>query len=310
MVHNDSMGDGRTVRYNRYTAAGCTGTWGGSAEVLPRTVNYSAAYPAVSVDQNDKPYVTWSQSLAARISPFPPCGSSKCAANTHCYTLGKICIPDYGQHFSRRKSGVFGKGNWTSPFEISTGIKGNNFAHHGAIFALSSTSVHAVWMHGDPSRNIYYAQYDGTKWSKPEFTGIGAHMADVAVDAKEVHAFSNNARYSSRPVSPMSGAKWASVTKLGGASVINFVRLKLASSGRLHAVWNDGYRIRYSMTDAAGKWLASKYISPSGQSAHEPWVDVDPTGTAHIIWTECTKPACKDEHGAVYYLKTRYSEIP
>ena len=309
LVHNDSMGDNRHVHYNRYTASGCNGAWGTAAEVLPRTPAYSAAYPSVSLDSAGKPYVTWIQSLAQRISPFPPCGSAKCAANTHCYQGSNICIPDYSQNFSRRKSGVFGKGNWTTPEVISTGIPGNMFAHHGAIHVRSATSVHAVWLHGDPQRLIYYSRHDGASWSKPEYTGLGGHVADVQVTATAIHIFTNRAQLATRPLSAAVGSKWTQVN-VGSGAVINFIRLQQDGAGRLHAVWNDSYRVAYAVTDAKGKWSAPKYISPAGRQIHEPWMDVDSKGCAHFIWTDCTKPGCTDEFGAVYYRKTRYTDLP
>ena len=309
LVHNDSMGDGRHVHYNRYTATGCSGAWGAAAEVLPRTPAYSAAYPSVTLDPTGIPHVTWSQSLAKRINPFPPCGSAKCTTNTHCYAGSNICIPDYSQNYSRRKSGVFGKGNWTTPEVISKGIPGAMFAHHGAIYARSAKSLHAVWLHGDPKRQIYYSRHDGTGWSKPEFTGLTAHVADVQVTTKAVYVFSNKAQLAARPLSAAVGSKWT-VTNVGSGAVINFIRLQQDGSGRLHAVWNDGYRVAYAMTDAQGKWRPPRYVSPAKGQGHEPWMDVDTNGCAHIIWTDCTKPGCTGEFGAVHYRKVRYSDLP
>lgn len=312
LAHNDGGADARHVHYNVYDASGCGGKWNTKAEVLPRTQNFSAAYAAVSVDENDAPYITWSQSLSKRVSPFPPCDSSgKCsAAHTHCYPLQKICVPDYQQHFSRRQGGAWGSGKWTKPVNIAAGAPGAVFSHHGAIFAQHSTRVHAVWMHGDPQREIYYSQFDGTKWSKPEFTHMGGHVADVQADKSTVYVFSNRALFATRPVSPFSGAKWSSITTIGSGTVINFIKLKLDTSGLLHAVWNSNYRVMYSATDAKGKWQPAKALSPSGQSAHEPSLDVDSQGFVHIVWTQCTSPSCAGEFGSVWYLKTKYSQLP
>ena len=309
LAHNNGMGDGRQVHYNRYTATGCGGAWGAAAEVLPRIPAYSAAYPSVSLDPGGKPYVTWSQSLAPRITPFPPCGSAKCAKDTHCYQGSNICIPDYSQNFSRRKSGVFGKGNWTTPEVISTGIPGAMFAHHGAIFVRSTSSVHAVWLHGDPKRQIYYSRHDGSSWSKPEYTGLTAHVADIQVDNQAIYVLSNTAALATRPLSAAVGSKWTKVT-VGSGAVINFIRLQQDGAGRLHAVWNDKYRVAYAMTDSKGKWLAPKVVSPANRQIHEPWMDVDKNGCAHIIWTDCTKPKCTDEFGAVHHRKIRYKDLP
>jgi hypothetical protein len=264
------------------------------------------------VDENDNPYFTYSQSQAVRQNPFPDCGAGgACGPNEHCYSSNPgICIPDYEQHFSWRTGGAFGSGTWTTPVDLTVGIPGTRFAHHGAIYALNSTSVHAVWLQGDPNRDIWYAQFDGTNWSPAEFTGIGAHMADIQVDAQTVHVFSNNARYATRPVTPFSGAPWAPYVTVPGGSTINFVKLILTPSGVVHAVWNASYRIAYSMTDTNGDWLATKFVSPAGVECHEPSLDVDVDGNAHFVWAECTPPGCSGEFGSVWYFKTSYDEVP
>ncbi len=319
LVHNDGGADGRRVHYNVYDASDCSGQWHNNAEVLPRTSPYSASYPSVSVDENDDPYVTWSQSQAQRISPFPDCGSG-CAANNHCYLAGNICIPDYEQHFSRRTGGAWGSGSWTSPVNIAAGAPGTRFSHHGTISVVNSTTVHAVWMHGDPSRQIYYSQFNGTTWSQPEFTGINAHMADVQADAQDAFVFADNAESVSRPALPFSGAQWSSVTDVSGGTLFNFVKLKLDQNGRLHAVWNENYRIAYSMTNASGNWRPVKYVSPAIITdtlySNEPSVEVDSDGNVHIVWSQSDCPfegpprdsSC--EFGAIWYLKTHYNEIP
>lgn len=312
LAHNRGFGDGRHPVYNRFDAADCDGQWHDPGEALVRELLYSASYPAITVDENDSPYITYSQSQAPRVSPFPDCGAGGvCGPNEHCYgTSPGICIPDYEQHFARRTGGAFGSGTWTAPVDLSVGIPGARFSHHGAIYALSSTSVHAVWLQGDPNRDIWYAQFDGAQWSPAEYTGLGAHMADVAVDAQTVHVFSNKAQYATRPVAPFSGAPWAPFVTVPGGSTINFVRLILTSGGGLHAVWNASYRIAYSMTDTNGDWLPTKLVSPEGEECHEPSLDVDVDGNAHFVWTECTPPACSGEFGSVWYLKTRYDELP
>jgi hypothetical protein len=313
VVHNDGGADNRRVHYNRYDAPDCSGQWQASPEILPRKYSLCAAYPSVTVDENDNPYVIWSQSRAARQSPFPSCeaGNTCSAANEHCYTLANICIPDYEQHFSRRTGGAFGAGNWTAPIDLTVGIPGTRFAHHGAIFAESSTSLHAVWMQGDPSRNIWYSQWNGTSWSPQQFTGIGAHMADVQADNQTVYVFSDNARFATRPVSPWNGAPWSSSINVAGSTHFNFVKLRLAVNGRLHAVWiQSPHTVMYSMTNVSGNWKTPKAVSPAGVDAHEPSLDVDVDRNVHIVWTECTNPACDGEHGSIWYLKTHYDEIP
>jgi hypothetical protein len=259
--------------------------------------------------------MTYSQSQAERQNPFPPCGAGgTCGPNEHCYGEVSrppgICIPDYEQHFAWRTGGAFGTGTWTAPVDLSAGIPGTRFSHHGAIFALNSQSVHAVWLQGDPAREIWYAQFNGTNWSPAEITGVGAHMADVQVDSQTVHIFSNNARYATRPVSPFSGAPWAPYITLTGTLVINFVKLIQEPSGTLHAVWNVNGQVAYAMTDANGDWLPTKFVSPAGEDCHEPSLDVDADGNAHFVWAECTSPACPDEFGSIFYLKSRYDELP
>jgi hypothetical protein len=313
LTHNKGFGDTRVVHYNRYDAADCGGSWHNPGEELERAVPYSAAYPAITVDENDAAYITYSQSLAPRQNPFPDCGpNGECAANEHCYTLANICIPDYTQHVVHRTGGAFGDGTWTAFVDLTGSISGVQFSHHGTIDALSSTSVHVVWMHGDPNRQIYYAKFDGTSWSEAEYTGINAHIADVQVDPQTVHIFSNNARYNTRPVGTGS---WATPVTLSNDHHINFIKLILDADGRLHAVWpsalensNDTNEVLYTMTDANGDWRSIKVVSPPGVRVHEPSLAVDEDGNAHFIWAQ--KPiGSEGEFGSVWYLKSRYEEL-
>ena len=308
LAHNDGGADSRHVHYNVYEAEGCAGAWQTEAEVVPRSEAFSAAYPAIAMDEDAAPYVVWSQSMAERISPFPPCGSGgECGSGEHCYQLGDICIPDYEQHFSWRPSGAWGEGAWTTPVDIAAGAPGTRFSHHGAIAAVDSGSVHSVFMHGDPSRDIYYARFDGTSWSSPEYTGIGAHMADVQTGDGLVHVFSNNARYATRPTGV--AGSWAGPWTVGSDTTINFVKLEVDGDGFLHAAFNSGYRAAYARTDESGDWLPPKLASPEGVEAHEPSLAVDDEGIVHLVWSECTAP-CEGEHGTVWYLRTRYEELP
>ena len=314
VVYSHGLGDNRYTHYNRYDGADCAGQWHNTAEVLPRHLPFSVTYPSVDVDQNDRPLVTFSQSLAAKPPSYPACANTAaCAADYHCwpYDGPGECHPDYAQYYTRRTSGTFGNGNWIAPGVIAVGLAGH-VSHHGTVFVQGSNLAHAVWLQVYPGHEIYYSQYNGSGWSNPEFTGIsGCHAADVQADAQDVFVFSNSARFVSRPVS--SPGNWSSAVNVGsGGFEINLIRLRIDQSGRLHAVWTgSGYRIMYAMTDANGDWLAQKPVSPAGEECHQPSIDVDSDGNAHIVWAQCTSTApCSGEFGSVWYLKTRYDELP
>ncbi len=312
VVYSNGLGDSRTTHYNRYDASDCSAGWHEPAETLPRAKQFSVVYPAVGTDDAGDAYVTFSQSEAGKLASQVSCTTnSECSAGYHCYVLGKYCIPDYTQQFTKRSGGAVGSGTWSKPEIISAGAVGK-LAHHGSIFVESSTAVHAAWMHGDPGREIYYAKYDGKTWGTPEDTGIGAHMADVQADANNVFVFSNTARSASRPAAPLSGGKWSPVTSVSTKpTVINLIRLRIDQVGRLHGIWNENHRVMYSYRDASGSWQPPKPVSPEvvkdALYSSEPSLDVDADGNVHFVWTQADCKGC--EFGSVWYLKSRYDEL-
>ncbi|MBU0610428.1 MAG: hypothetical protein KKI08_21275, partial [Armatimonadetes bacterium] len=319
LVHDDGLGDGRRVHYNRYDGADCSGGWHDPAEEVPRTHDYSTPYPSVGVDEQGRPHVTYSQSVAPKPEPWEACGpNGECPPAYHCYPSGTpICVPDYEQHFAIRLDGEWGAGTWSAPVAIASSAVGP-FAHHGAVFVLDSTSVHAVWLQdlvpGD--HQIYYAQFDGSSWTWPEPTGIGDHAADVQAHGDRVFVFSNSAQATSRAIA---GGPWAPAEGIAtGPTTINLTKLRVGADGRLHAVYNQGYRVMYATTDAQGAWLPPKPVSPAvvpgALYANEPSLDVDAGGVAHLVWSQSDcgfeegGAAC--ELGSVWYLAARFEELP
>ena len=67
-------------------------------------------------------------------------------------------------------------------------------------------------------------------------------------------------------------------------------QVKVDNSGNVHAVWtkSDGavLRIQYSTRTASGSWSAPINISPAGQAASQPQLDVhQSTGDLLVVWT-------------------------
>jgi hypothetical protein len=134
-------------------------------------------------------------------------------------------------------------------------------------------------------------------------------MGDVQSDGQSVFVFSNTARFAKRA---LAGGKWAApVAVATGPTLINLIKLRLDSQGRLHAVWNQQHRAMYSMTNASGDWLDAKPVSPPVVAnqlyASEPSLDVDAEGNVHFVWAQASVQG--NEFGSIWYLKSRYDEL-
>lgn len=315
------FGDNRAIHYNRYDASDCSGSWHQKAEVLPRKPGRATAYPSVDVDKVGRPYVTYSRAMGAK--DRKSCSQNSCPSGYHCYRSG-ICIRDFRQFFTRRKKGAWQSGKWQEPTMLNPGTK-RDLAHHGSIFVRNGSSVHAIWLgqtwHNQTiqGQTVFYAQHDGSNWTAPQPTPLGAHAADIAADGSHVHAFSSRARYTRRTISP-SGASWSRATGVSnGTALVNLMQMDIDNRGRLHAVWNQDYRIWYASTDASGQWRKAKPVSPPKMKgklySNEPGIEAGPGGTVHIVWSQSQcgfqEPGggAECEFGAIYYLRTHYDQL-
>jgi len=309
LVYSNGLGDSRQVHYLLYDAADCSGTWhdtGGGPEpevVSAQDVPFSSPYASVSVDEDDIPYVTWSQARLDKgtVPCNPSCNCDD--PNRYCYGCEDpfepanpgVCLPNYDQHFSRRLAG-----GWEPPMEVVKpgGIPGYS-SHHGALFVRSSISVHHVWLQSiGGARHQYYSRFDGETWSPAEFTGIWGHAADLTVDSETVYVFSCTAQFTTRPLGQ---GGWTPVVSQGNGTDITLMSLQQDSTGGLHTAWLKDGLVQYSVRDPAGEWVTES-VSAEDETAWEPWVTVDADDHTHLVWTRCTLPDCMEEHGSVWYL--------
>jgi hypothetical protein len=192
---------------------------------------------------------------------------------------------------------------WQSVGDLSGGDEG--FAHYGRMHAPAPGDLHLVWLHAADagSRLIQYAHWDGADWSSPVSTGLGAHTADVKVDAERIHVFNYQAKHAHRP---RAGGDWT-VDRVGNGS-FGFIGLGLDIGGRLHAAWIDGCEVRCSATGTgAASWAAPRVISTPGTSNVHLGLDVDEQGFAHVAWTRSRGADCpsSEECGAIAYRRVR-----
>lgn len=303
-VYSYSLGTSRQIHYASYAAAGCGGKWTTEEIVSAKDpFQYSSTFPSVGVDNKDVPYVVWGQSAV-------PTTNKKCNAQGKCDEPGQQCVSsgvckpaDYRPHMSRRLGGV-----WEKPMEVTKSLPG--YTHYPTVHVVDSTRVHLVWLQAVVGgwRRIYYSSFDGSKWTAPQYTNISAHFPDVRADAKVIHVLADNTRYATRPIS---GGSFTA-TKVSSGD-LNFMALRLDNTGRLHAVWSNAHRIMYAVKDPTGGWKTAKRISPDTPYHAQPSAAVDPSGYAHLVWAQCNTKDCPGgtgEHGAIWYLRTRYEELP
>ncbi len=300
-VASNRLGGSRQVHYVRHDGA-CGGGWTEPEVVTAADEDErSSAFPDVAVDELGRPYATWSQSVVPTSDPRCDEGQA-CPRGYKCIESWGVCkSAAYEQHFSRRLDA-----GWEAPSSITSyGL--DDFAHYGRLHVRSSDDVHAIWLHANGVRHIEYARFDGESWSRPEFTGITGHTADVRVDDVRVIVF-GNARNATRPTA---GGDWSTDrTRPGGD--INFLSLRSDAAGRLHAVWSADHRIRYAVRDPGDDgWQEARLVTPDEPWYAQPATDVAPDGTAHVAWVRCSAAGCDDdgESGEIWYRRTRYGEL-
>jgi len=296
------LGSNREIRYAEFTGSCADGSWS-APEVVSADDPYpgcSSCYPSLGVDENDVPYVSWSQATVPTSNPACV-DDDDCPQGYDCVEETGVCKPYcYEPHFSRRIGG------WETPTAIHEDATA--MTHYGSLHVASSSDVHAVYHYRlGGAQGIYHAAFDGSSWSEQTYTGSNDHVGDVRSDGSSVHVFTNTSDYAIRSVA---GGSWTT-EQVGSGGDISFISIRLGPDDSVHTVWcwgpdSGGHRVWYARKDPGGSWSEPVRVTDDQPRFTEPSMDVDLMGYAHIVWTYCTADGCDwdVEHGAIWYVRT------
>ena len=288
LAYVDDGGPGSRIRYAKYAGDGCGGSWedGGNIDTEDYTpsVDFRSGWPNIDVDENDYPWVTWTEDDFTRI------------------------------HVTRWTGEA-----WTEPVDLAE-TPGTDYSAVGDI-ALSGTTASVVWLEGHSgygtARRLRYREGDGSAWSDHLDLENSGYMKNPQMDADDdgnVYVLSLQGGANVQFKAKIDGTWQEDWTELGGSPGNNWGTIKIDDSGGMHGAWmqHDGaslMQIYYATGSAAdGTWNDERQVSFGANPTFDPFIGVDEEGYAHIIWIDDTPPLA-DDTGTVTYVKVRYEDL-
>jgi hypothetical protein len=165
-------------------------------------------------------------------------------------------------------------------------------------------TVHLAWTQYDAGiGKVYYARYDGRRWSAPVKVSPGEAYAGVPALAVDTHGTVHLVWYGIRPEAPVVKTRHGSVYEIlytafrdvqwlppelispGIPDAVN-PSLALDDLGRLHSAWYQfdlrTYQARHTMS--AGGWTPPRTISSGRDDALGVSLATGPQGTVEVVW--------------------------
>jgi hypothetical protein len=167
-------------------------------------------------------------------------------------------------------------------------------------------TVHVAWTQYDGGTGrVYYARYDGRRWTAPVRVSAGQQYAGLPSIAVGADGIVHLVWYGIRAQAPeihtrhgsiyeilythSTGGGWspAVVISPGIPDAIN-PALAVDASGRLHSAWyqfdSRVYQVRYAERDR--NWIKPVEVSTGGDDAAAVAMAVAPDGTVHLVWEQ------------------------